>query len=141
MTPFYLIEVIRLADSSFGGEPLKSRVVATCATKAECELQAERRARANSESGFDPIQDAWWGKSGELVCYYHQVMTRPRRPWLRFNESIGAAGGPGTREVARSRARPPIAEEPDKQHRDAGIRSRSDLSQRKAAGYAEMLWL
>ena len=78
MTPFFLIEVIRLADGSFGGQPLKFRVVATCATKGECDQQAERRARANPESGFDPIQDAWWGKSGELVCCYHQAMTRPR---------------------------------------------------------------
>jgi hypothetical protein len=93
MTPFFLIEVIKLADSSFSGQPLKFRVVATCATKGECDQQAERRARANPESGFDPIQDAWWGKSGELVCCYYQAMTRPRGRWSLFNESIGAARG------------------------------------------------
>jgi hypothetical protein len=90
VTSFYLTEVVWPADSEGTGLPLKFRLIARCVTKTDCEMQAEGRAKSHAENGFDSSRDAWWGKSGGWVHYYHQTTSLPsgtttlKRPLARI---------------------------------------------------------
>jgi hypothetical protein len=81
VTPLYLTEVVWPAASDMAGRPFNFRLVAQCATKTDCDKQAQGRAKAHAESGFDSSRDAWWGRSGDRVYYYHQTNSRPGRLW------------------------------------------------------------
>jgi hypothetical protein len=78
---YYLTEVVWPAGDDMIGRPLEFRLVAQCATLADCDRQAETRAKSHGESGFDAERDAWWGKDGERIHYYHRTTDRPGRFW------------------------------------------------------------
>jgi hypothetical protein len=78
---YYLTEVVWPADGEMSGRPLKFRLVAQCATVSDCDRQAESRAKAHPESGFDASRDAWWGRDSDRIHYYHRTTGRPGRFW------------------------------------------------------------
>ena len=78
---YYLTEVVWPAGDDMIGRPLEFRLVAQCATPADCDRHAETRAKSHGESGFDTERDAWWGKDDERIHYYHRTTDRPGRFW------------------------------------------------------------
>ena len=88
MTTFYLTAVAWSDRGAETDQPLCMHLVGVYTTKADCDHQAERRARAHFESGFDTVRNAWWGKSEGVICYYHQTMT-PGRSWYRLRQILG----------------------------------------------------
>jgi hypothetical protein len=117
MTHFYLTEVVWAADSDMTERLLTFRLVAECGTKADCEMQAESRAKQHDENGFDSSRDAWWGNSANLVHYYYQTTSRPGRFWNRTKprseERLGAERVPtgGQEEPAEGPDDAPIDRE------------------------------
>ena len=116
VTSYYLTEVVWPADGVATGRPVNIRLIAECASRTACDEQAERRAKAHVENGFDASRDAWWGKSAGRVHYYHQTTSRPGRFWNGIKpQSAGAAVQPAgeDREAPSSSTHEQAGEGPD----------------------------
>jgi hypothetical protein len=81
MALFYLTEVVWPAGDEMSGPPLTLKLVAQCATMADCDKQAEHRAKRFHENGFDSSRDAWWGQTGDRIHYFYRSTSRPGRFW------------------------------------------------------------
>jgi hypothetical protein len=106
VTLLYLTEVVWPADGEPTGRPLRFRLISQCATKTDCEGQAERRAKSHAENGFDTSHDAWWGKTGDRVHYYYQTTSRPGHLWNEGKPENGEANQDGDADAQASRTVP-----------------------------------